>query len=81
MNKIDFLIKTLTEFKEELEKADTQEAPEKVNLNNPYNEQDDEKKKKKELEKASKTTQGSSVVGVPAEHVKAIKIKNISSHE
>lgn len=86
MDKIDSLIKTLTEFKEELNKNTNcapgstpnmtkeeapQEVPEKVNLNNPYNEQEDDKKKKKEeLEKASKD---------PALAPKEVKIKQLQS--
>lgn len=86
MDKIDSLIKTLTEFKEELNKnmncapgsasnmtkeEAPQEVPEKVNLNNPYNEQEDDKKKKKEeLEKASKD---------PALAPKEVKIKQLQS--
>lgn len=52
MDKIESLIKTLTDLKEELNKNTPVSAVEdqKVNLNNPYNEQDEEKKK---LKKAS----------------------------
>lgn len=86
MDKLDALIKTLTDFKEELNKnvnasydstpnmaKEEAALPDKVNLNNPYNEQhEDEKKKKKEekLDKASKD---------PALAPKEVKIKELQS--
>ncbi len=69
MDKIDSLIKTLTEFKEELNK-NMNCAPGSTSPNMT----------KEEMDKAASKIPGSSpVVGVPAEQVKAAKIKNLQS--
>ncbi len=69
MDKIDSLIKTLTEFKEELNK----------NMNASYGATTPNMTKEEMDKAASKAPQSSPVVGIPAEHVKAVKIKNLQS--
>lgn len=69
MDKIDSLIKTLTEFKEELNK----------NMNASYGATTPNMTKEEMDKAASKVPQASPVVGIPAEQVKAAKIKNLQS--
>ena len=66
MDNIDFLIKKLTEFKEELNKNINCAPGSNPNMS------------KEEMDKAaSKAPSASPVVGIPAEQVKTAKIKNL----